>query len=327
MPLNERLRRFLTCVVLVAGIVSAQAQDAATPPAPATENVTVTGLKDTEAAVSKFVGAMTVPTRAAGKLARWKDGVCPLAVGVRPEIANLLTKRLRAVAAQVGAPVNSREACPPNIEIIFTTAPQVLLDNIRVMHPILLGAFDNSAQGEKLATMRAPIQSWYITATVDLHGQVQVDGGRKGGVTMTMALPPAGYGGPATGAPDMLVMNLPDASAASVSGNRLGDGVSSAVTNVVIVADTSKLVNRDAVVLADYIAMLALAQIQPPESCQDLPSILNLFVAGCSRAAGALTPGDIAYLQALYKITATTTVYGQRSEMTYQMNKALGAAK
>ena len=74
MPLNEKLRRSLIFVALAGGIVSAQAQDAATPPAPATENVTVTGLKDTEAAVSKFVGAMTVPTRAAGKLARWKEG-------------------------------------------------------------------------------------------------------------------------------------------------------------------------------------------------------------------------------------------------------------
>jgi hypothetical protein len=325
MPLNETLRRVLIFLALAAGIASAHAQDAATP-APATEHVTVTGLKDIEAAVSKFVGAMTVPTRAAGKLARWKDGVCPLAVGVRPEIANLLTRRIRDVAAQVGAPVNNREACPHNIEIIFTTAPQVLLDNIRVMHPILLGAFDNSAQGEKLATMRAPIQPWYITATVDLHGQVQVDGGRKGGVTMTMALPPAGYGGP-PGPPDMLVMNLPDASAASVSGNRLGDGVSSAITNVVIVADTSKLLNRDAVVLADYIAMLALAQIQSPTACQALPSILNLLVPDCSPTASALTPGDIAFLRALYKITTTTTVYGQRSEVMYQMNKALGAGK
>jgi hypothetical protein len=325
MPLNEKLRRSLVFIALVAGVVSAHAQGAA--PAPATENVTVTGLKDIEAAVGKFVGAMTAPTRAAGKIARWKDGVCPLAVGVRPEIANLLTRRIREVAAQAGAPVNNREACPHNIEIIFTTAPQVLLDNIRVMHPILLGTFDNSAQAENLATMRSPIQSWYITATVDLHGQVQVDGGRKGGVSMTMAIPQAGFGGPATGAPDMITMNMPDAGAASVSGTRLGDGVSSAITNVVIVADTSKLVNRDAVVLADYIAMLALAQIQPPTGCQALPSILNLLVPDCSRTASALTPGDLAFLQALYKITTTTTVYGQRSEMMYQMNKALSAGK
>ena len=292
-----------------------------------TESVTVTGVKDAEAAIAKFVETMTVPTRAAEKVARWKDGVCPIAVGVRQEIGVFLIRRIMEVAAQIGAPVNNTVPCPPNIEIIFTATPQALLDNIRIMHPVLLGPYDNSAQAERLATVNAPMQALYGTATVDLRGHQIADGGRKGGVTMTMAMPPAGFGGPATGAPDMVVMNIPDAVETNVTGSRLGDGVSSAITNVVIVADTSKLVNRDAVVLADYIAMLALAQMQPPESCQDLPSILNLFVAGCSRAAGALTPGDIAFLQALYKITATTTVYGQRSEMTYQMNKALGAAK
>jgi hypothetical protein len=141
-----------------------------------------------------------------------------------------------------------------------------------------------------------------------------------------MVLPPAGIGGPAT-APSFVTMDLPDATAAAATDSRLGDGVSSAITNVVIVADTSKLVNRDAVVLSDYIAMLALAQIQPPTGCQALPSILNLLVPDCSRTASALTPGDLAFLQALYKITTTTTVYGQRSEMMYQMNKALSAGK
>ena len=136
--------------------------------------------KALEAAISKFLEGLTVPTRATGKLARWKDGVCPLVLGVRPEVEAVLVKKIRGVAAEVGAPVNASDGCPNNIEVIFTAEPQALLDNVRIMHPNLLGYFDNSAQAEKLATMRLPIQSWYITATVDLHGQSQVDGARKG---------------------------------------------------------------------------------------------------------------------------------------------------
>jgi hypothetical protein len=175
--------------------------------------------------------------------------------------------------------------------------------------------------------MRAPIQAWYITASVDRHGQAQVDGARKGSsLRMTMMLPPAGMGGPSV-APTMMTMNLPDAVVSDATDSHLGDGMSSTITNVVIVADTSKLIGREVNVLADYIAMLSLSQIEPPASCQDLPTILNLLVPDCSRAGGALSAADMAYLQALYKITTTAKVAGQRDEMTYQMTKALGAGR
>jgi hypothetical protein len=242
---------------------------------------------------------------------------------VRPEIANILTKRVKEVAAQVGAPVNAKEPCPPNIEIIFTGTPQALLDDIRIMHPVLLGYHDNSAQAERLATVSRPIQSWYMTATLDQRGRPQIDGVRKGGVSMTLQLPPAGFGGPATGASDTIELSMPGAIVANVTGNRLGDGLSSALSNIVIVADTTKLLNRYAGSLADYIAMLALSQIQPPDDCQDLPSILNLLVPDCKRASDALTSGDFAYLRGLYKMTPTASLQGQRNEVRYQMEHAL----
>lgn len=320
MPLNGKAAGFLVSTLLVFGMAAARAQTVQT--TPATENVTVTGTKPTDAAISKFVEALTIPTRAADKVARWRDGICPLAVGARPEVGAAIVKRIRQVAADVGAPVNTRENCPNNIEVIFTAEPQALLDDVRVMHPNLLGYFDNSAEAEKLATMRSAIQSWYITATVDRHGQVQVDGARKGGVTLTMMLPQAGIGGPSV-APTMFTMDLPNATTAAATDGRLGDGISSTITNVVIVADTSKLLNREVGVLADYIAMLALSQIRRPDGCQDMPTILNLLVPDCSRAAGALTATDMAYLKALYKITPTAKAFGQRDEIRYQMRKSL----
>lgn len=323
MPLNVRLCWAVAALVL-GGVLPAAGQENAPRPAP-TESVTVTGIKDREEAVGKFVEALTVPTRSAQKVARWKDGVCPIAVGVRQEIGVFLIRRIMEVAAQVGAPVNNTVPCPPNIEIIFTATPQALLDNIRIMHPILLGPYDNSAQAEHLATMNSPVQALYGTATMDLRGNRVADGGRKGGVTMTMAIPQAGFGGPGTGAPDMIVMNMPDAATANVTGSRLGDGVSGAITNVVIVADTGKLIDRGVMVLGDYMAMLALAQVKPPESCQPLPTILNLMLPDCAQTATALTSADLAFLRALYKITPTATFAGQKRELQYQMNQALGA--
>jgi hypothetical protein len=260
-----------------------------------------------------------VPTRVTGKVARWKNGICPIVVGLPPESAKLLVRKIRALAAEVGAPVNASDPCPGNIEVIFTAQPQALLDNIRIMHPVLLGYYDNSAQADRLATSTRPIQSWYSTATVDARGNPIVDGGRKGGVHLSISLPPSGLPGP----PDIVELYMPDAAVTNVTGGRLGDGVSSALNNVMIVADTGKLLGRDAGNVGDYIAMLALAQIVPPETCQPLPSILNLLAPGCS--GETLTSADTAYLRALYKITTTTTLAGQRREIQYQMKQALTA--
>jgi len=310
-------------VILAAALALGPATAQDTPPlASPTENVTVTVIKDGQAAISKFVDSMGVSTRMTGKMARWKEGICPIVVGLPPESARLLVQKIRALAVEVGAPVNPNDPCPGNIEVIFTAQPQALLDNVRIMHEGLLGYFDNSAQADKLATSTRPIQAWYSTLTVDLRGQTVADSRRKAGTRFRLVLPPAAYGGPA-GPGDVLEMNMPDASVANVSGGRLGDGVSSTFSNVMIVADTAKLLGRDANSVGDYIAMLALAQIQPPDACQPLPSVLNLLVAGCS--SDTLTSADTAYLRALYKATANTTFAGQRREIQYQMNQALMA--
>jgi hypothetical protein len=303
--------------------VPALAQNASTPAASPSENITVTGIKDVEKAVTDFVGRMTVPTRVAGKMARWRERICPITAGVRPSAVKFITQHVRDIAAQVGVPVNDKADCKPNIEIVFTTTPQALLDTIFIKYPELLGYHDNSAQATKLATVSWPIQSWYSTATSDLRGQPQVDGVKTGGVTMTLQLPEGGYGGPSGGALPMYEMNMPGARVTNVTGGRLGDGTTSEFNHVVIVVEPAKLLEYELGTLSDYIALLALAQSQPPERCQELPTILNLLVAGCSAPPKALTSVDFAYLRALYKVTASTSFHGQRGEMIYQMTHSL----
>jgi hypothetical protein len=319
-------RRIFVLLLLAAAGVPAFAQE--TPKA--AESITVTGIKDVDRAVTKFVGGMTVPTRVADRLARWKQGVCPLTAGLRPSAVTFVTKRVREIAAQVGAPVNDREDCKPNIEIIFTTTPQALMDNVQVMYPFVLGYHDNSAQAAQLAKVIWPIQSWYSTATDDLRGNVVIDMARRKGMPMTLDMPvaSAGGGGGMQGIVSPTVtMNIPDAQITHVTGSRLGDGVSSDFHHVVVVAEPAKLLDYEIGTLADYIALLALAQTVQPDQCQELPTVLNLFAPGCPSPPKALTNVDLAYLRAVYKMTATTTARGQRGEIIYQMDKSLGAEK
>jgi hypothetical protein len=317
---------FATCaaLALLLGAHAAFSQPASTAPAAAPlESVTVTATKPSDAAIESFIATRAAPTRMTGKMARWKTGICPQALGLGADFAKYITQRIRDIAKAVGAPVNDDPACKPNIEVAFTTTPQALLDNVRKNQPVLLGYHDTQAQADSLATMTHPVQSWYTTATEDVRGNPIVDSGNSGGLTLTVVPAPIPSPGGLAAQAGFQTMTMPYANARAVSGTRLGDGLSSDLFNVLVVAEPAKLMDYDMRSLADYAAMLALSQPASLDSCQELPSISNLLAPKCSAAANRITDGDLAYLRALYKMTASATLAVQRDEMRYQMKKTL----
>ena len=288
-------------IILCLTAATAMAQSAPT------EHVTVTGVRSREV-MQGFVRSFAVPTRRAGKLARWMDGVCPTTVGLKPAFARAISQRLKTVAAQVGAPVNDRAGCKPNVEIVFTTAPQALLDNVRRRQVDYLGYHDNSSQADELAKVRHPIQAWYTTATRDLRGRPMIDSAAVQGVGEQSNIE-----GDAS--------NMVFASSA-VTGSRLGDGRRSGLYHVIIVAEPAKLLDHEIGALSDYIAMLALTQLSSLDTCQTLPSIVNMLAPGCAASADALTASDLAYLRGLYKMSPGSTLQSQEDEIIYQMQQA-----
>lgn len=291
------------------------AQDTRTP-----ENITVPGLRRVpDAVIDTFVGAITAPARA-GKIARWQTGVCPRTTGLSPKFADYVTWRVRDVARQIGAPVAEDAACKPNIHIIFIDQPQALLDGVRQKSPAYLGYYDNESQADALAKVTRPIQSWYMTQTEDVHGALHFDSHTNGGMVEV----PFCITAPCSASD---TIKLPSAQAYDTLGSRLGDGLGSVFYHVLVVADPVKLREHEVGAMADYIAMLALAEIDRPETCGALPSILNLLAPDCAQKPGAMTPADAAFLRGIYKITPTTTVRAQRAEIAYQMRRALTPEK
>jgi hypothetical protein len=202
---------------------------------------------------------------------------------------------VKDVAAWVGAPVNDKESCQHNIAIVFTAAPQALLDKVRKNQPWFLGYHDSSAQADQMAKVTHAIQAWYTTATIDANGNPQFDaGGMQGGIKFY-----------------------------AITGNRTGDGLRSTFYDVIIVVDPNTLVDYEIGSLADYIAMLALTQSNALDTCQQLPSIVNMLAAGCERKPDALTDNDLAYLRGLYKMNTDRTWRSQRDEIAYQMKRSL----
>jgi hypothetical protein len=301
--------------ILVMALLTVSAAAAAAQPArPSAENVTVTGTKSREV-LEKFVESFAAPARMTGKLSRWEDGICPAVVGLPAGFTKFVTQRVKEVAAKVGAPVNEKEPCGHNIAIVFTAAPQALLDKIRKRQPWFLGYADSSAQIEKLATVTRPIQAWYMTATKDWRGNSDVDTAKGGGVDLTVQafLEPT----------RIMPMTMPYAHFRNVTGWRIDDGQHSAFYDVIIVVDQNKLVDYEIGAIADYISMLALAQLNALDTCQQLPSIVNMLAVGCERKVDALTDNDIAYLRGLYKMSPDRTLRTEQDEIAYQMGQHL----
>ncbi len=290
-----------TLLLLMTLGTAAQAQ-------PATESVTVTGARSRQV-LDRFVQSFAAPTRRTGKLARWDDGVCPTAVGLKPVFARYISQRLKTVAAEVGAPVNTSTGCKPNIEIIFTTAPQALMDNVRRKQASYIGYHDNSHQADELAKVTHAIQAWYTTATRDLRGRPMVD---------SAALQGVGEQSNIQGDTSALEFG-----ASAVTGSRLGDGRRSTLYHVIIVAEPAKLLDHEIGALADYIAMLALTQLSSLDACQHLPSIVNLLAPGCSNPAQSLTESDLGYLRGLYKMGPSSNLRGQEDAIASAMQQQL----
>ena len=272
---------------------------------PPTESVTVTGTRSREV-IQGFVQSFAAPARITGKLVRWNVGICPLVIGLRRQAVTFIETRLREIASRVGAPVDARAGCKPNIEIAFTTTPQGLMNWVRQKHPGFLGNYDNNTQLEKLATVVRPIQAWYATATRDYNGNVQMDEKNVGGGGVTVA----GF-------------YFPDAKTYDVSGSRLGDGLSSGFRHVTIAIEPNKMASYEMGTLADYIAMLALTQLKSLDTCQTLPSIVNMLAQGCGNNPSALTENDVAYLKGLYRMSADKNLGTQTDEVAYRMEQEL----
>jgi len=76
--------------------------------------------------------------------------------------------------------------------------------------------------------------------------------------------------------------------------------------------------------VADYIAMLSLAQAKTPDDCAELASILDYMSANCSEKPESLTVADKAYLEGLYSMDKGEIVSLQKSTISEHMEQSMG---
>ncbi len=223
-----------------------------------------------------------------GSLARWRGGrpesICPRTVGLEPAYDDFVTARVRALAAEVGAPVQANPDCRDNVQITFTDAPDKIMAQVLKTAARTLGVRYPTQIRRQLEVSGAhAIQGWYLTTAGD--GRVlNTDADLLGGPENLLPLWP-------------IVIQTSQ----SVHGGAFGAGFSG-IVGVVLVVDTRRLGDLSIGPIADYLAMLALSVVQSPDHCDPPPSIFDLMTPDCrSRPAPtAVTAADIAFLKALY---------------------------
>lgn len=263
---------------LLAAAVLFGAQDPQTPPRPADPAVTdlgeviVQGRTAREVARS-FVDVVGAPATSRN-LARWQGSICVSVANLAREPAQYLVDRISTVAEDVGLRAGE-PGCTANIVVVAAVDASAVADAmvdeyIRSFRPGGSGMTRSVALLNDFRNTDRPVRWWQVSAPVNSH----------------------------TGA---LATRLPgeDAPSSSISrASRLRTDIRDDLLKVFIVIDVDKLNGVNITQLADYVAMVALAQVDIQAPVENLPSVLNLFNAPA--ATSGLTDWDTAYLHALY---------------------------
>ena len=350
----NRLPSVLTACALALGASAALAQ---TPPPAAAKPVSPTTVAPVtvEAATRKviqkqtslFVEALAAATPKLGQIGRWREPICVQVVNLAPEQAAMVQKRIEQVASGVGLRAQG-QGCRSNIQIVLTGQPQAVVDKIAKADDHVLG-FHYPSDTNKVKAVTHPIQGWYKTATQGskvnhdglpfsyLEGQGGGLPGGPGGANKNMGADDAGKPDAQThpySSGELFgevhheeIVDLPEnGSPAGCAGSLINDCLRSVFKNVLIVVDSNAVAGKDLGAIADYLALLALAQPRSLDGCSALPSILDLMAkTPCPGRdpPDELTGADAAYLTALYASEPEAKAASERVDMAGRMTDIL----
>lgn len=265
----------------------------AEPAATDLSDVEVTG-RPLDTMIRDFVGEVAEPNRRRG-LARWDGYLCVGVANLRAEPAQYIVDRVSTVAEDMGLRPGE-PGCAPNVIIIASDAPSALAEQLtrdrRRAFRMGGAGMDRGADAlEDFIASQAPVRWWQLSMPVNAENgarAVRLPGECKNSCDME-----AGSGTPEDYAPTINVF----------AASRLGTQIVDELFRTVVILDVNQVAGVSAEQLADYVAMVTLAQIDPDADTRGYASILNLFQT--PDAAPGLTEWDRAYLSGLYDAERT----------------------
>lgn len=236
--------------------------------------------KALEHEVDHFVNSVT--GHPSGESApRWNEKICPLVAGLPQAEGEFVLARLSQIARQVRAPL-AGEQCEVNFYVVLTHEPDVLLKKWYARDKRLFTTRNGRGAINSFLGSARPVRVWYNSDLLS-----------EGGV---LDSPNAGTAGLIGTGIDRA--NVPTNTVHSASRLRFGAVLS--LSSVIVVVDANRLEGLNFGQLADYVAMIGLAQVRLDADLGATPTILTLFRSVDNRPA-ALSTWDEAFLSSLYR--------------------------
>jgi len=263
------------------------------------EDIEVTG-RSLDSLITGFIDEVAAPARNRG-LARWDGEICIGAANLRRDVAQYLVDRVSTVAEDVGLAVG-HPGCSANVLIVASGDADALTQGLTERRRAFRLGGSGMDRGETafqtFQNSDAPVRWWTVSAPVDAD---------TGAIATRI---PGECRNACTSATDMVpVLN--------VTASRLTTEVVDRILRTVVVLDVDQVSKVSAQQLADYIAMVVLAQVDPEADTGAYASVLNVFDA--PDTAEGLTQWDIAYLDGLYDAE-------RRLRSTRAANREIGLA-
>jgi hypothetical protein len=265
----------------------AQTQAQSDPEAVDLGEVTVEGRR-LDSMIETFVNEVAAPNRRRG-IARWDHSVCVGTANLRPDVAQGLIDRVSIIAEGVGLRTGE-PGCAANIVVIATDQPNLLAQEmVRQNHRVLRvggsGMDRGGAALNRFVETTAPVRWWQVSFPIDTDsGQIAT---RIPGECANACASAFDY------APVIVVHSV----------SRMSSQIVDNLVRSFVILDVNQVDKVSGQQLADYVAMVSLAQIDPDADTSGYTSILNVF--DDPEATPGLAQWDLAYLEGLYDAERT----------------------
>jgi len=231
--------------------------------------------------VSSFVNGITDVENGYG-LARWQTPVCPLVSGLNRQEGEFILERVTEVARAAAVPL-AGEQCHANLLILVTRQPTELLQAMdRRDHWVTFGEAPALTVDEFIGTPR-PVKVWYNSMMT-----------APGGTPLVAGAPP-----------DVQLLGGGLHSPTTYYGP--GFAGHSHIVSLFVYGFHGVMWGQ----LADYVAMVGLAQIKPNANLGDARTILKLFAGSPQAAPAGMSDWDQLFLKSVYATEQSSRV--QRS--------------
>jgi hypothetical protein len=250
--------------------------------------------------IQDFLEEVAAPARSRG-YARWHRRVCVGVHNLEADAAQYIVDRISRLALDAGLEPGE-PGCRPQVSIIFTTDAAGLSARLverepRVFRPVAGNAGTDLGRDalERFVKSDRAVRWWHVSLPVSA-------------INRAAAIETPHTTCPAARCPPTIAVSGP---------SRVHSGVVDELQYVIIIVDPTKLIGTTWQQIADYLAVVSLAQIDLQAHPAQFDSILNLF--SNPKAYSGLTDWDRSFIRAVYEFNQERVPRVQDNEIVSQM--------